>query len=76
MEKEIYNMIANSLSINPTFLNAKTRLYGDLYTDSVTLWEIVTELEESYNIHIPDEEAEQWKNLGDIYRSVSTLTKF
>ena len=44
-------------------------------TDSLDFVEMVMELEEEYDINIPDEDAEKLVTLGDVIRYISQRTK-
>lgn len=50
-----------SVEINPT-----TSLMGDLEADSLDAVEIIMALEDEFSVEIPDEAAENFKNIGDI----------
>ncbi len=43
-----------------------TSLMGDLEADSLDAVEIIMALEDEFDIEIPDEDAEKFKNIGDI----------
>ena len=44
----------------------ETSLMGDLEVDSLDAVEIVMKIEDTFGIEIPDEDVNQFKNLGDI----------
>ncbi len=47
-------------------INAATSLMGDLEADSLDAVEIIMAIEDEFGVEIPDEEAEKFKNIGDI----------
>jgi acyl carrier protein len=47
-------------------------LMEDLEADSLDAVEIIMALEDEFDIEIPDEEAEKFKNIGDIAKFVET----
>ena len=47
-------------------INATTSLMGDLEADSLDAVEIIMAIEDEFGVEIPDEEAEKFKNIGDI----------
>jgi len=47
-------------------IKRETSLIGDLEADSLDAVEIVMAIEDEFGIEIPDEEAENFKNIGDI----------
>lgn len=49
------------VAINPT-----TSLMADLEADSLDAVEIIMALEDEFSVEIPDEAAENFKNIGDI----------
>jgi acyl carrier protein len=51
---------------------ATTSLMGDLEADSLDAVEIVMAIEDEFGVEIPDEEAEKFKNIGDIVSYVDS----
>lgn len=49
-----------------TEVTATTSLMGDLEADSLDAVEIIMAIEDEFGVEIPDEEAEKFKNIGDI----------
>lgn len=49
-----------------TEVNPSSSLMADLEADSLDAVEIIMALEDEFNIEIPDEDAEKFKNIGDI----------
>ncbi|SKC55529.1 acyl carrier protein [Maledivibacter halophilus] len=47
-----------------------TSLIGDLEADSLDAVEVIMAIEDEFDIEIPDEDAEDFKNIGDIVRYV------
>lgn len=47
-----------------------TSLMNDLEADSLDAVEIIMAIEDEFGVEIPDEEAEKFKNIGDIVRYV------
>lgn len=47
-------------------ITATTSLMGDLEADSLDAVEIIMAIEDEFSVEIPDEEAEKFKNIGDI----------
>jgi acyl carrier protein len=55
--ERIRGHLAVELKIDPARIQEDTRFKEDLEADSLDLMELVMELEDSYGIRIPDEEA-------------------
>ena len=67
--KRVVEIIADQLSLDENevlSITAETSLMKDLKADSLDAVEVVMALEDEYGIKIPDEEAEKFKNIGDI----------
>ncbi len=66
MLNEIRSCIAEQLNIPVEKISIDSRLIEDLKADSLDVVEMVMELEQRYNIEIPDEELVNLKTVGDI----------
>ena len=68
MNKEIYEKVVEGLKneFNKDDINEKTRFVEDLKADSVRLLEIVMDVEEEFDIEIPDADAEKVVTVGDV----------
>ena len=56
--------LATELEVDPDRIGESTRFREDLEADSLDLVELVVELEDSYGIRIPDEQAAQIMTVG------------
>ena len=61
----IRNHLADELEIDPSVINEGTRFKEDLEADSLDLYTLVQELEDSYGVRIPDEQAARIRTVGD-----------
>ncbi|MBS5787659.1 MAG: acyl carrier protein [Clostridioides difficile] len=71
MFERIKEIIADQLGLDDIDeITMTTSLVDDLEADSLDAVEIVMALEDEYDIEIPDEEAENFKNIGDICKYI------
>ena len=61
--EKIRAIVADQLSVDPASITAETR-FEDLNADSLDVVEVIMALEDEFGIAIPDEAAEQIKNIG------------
>lgn len=67
MFERVREIIADQLGVdNIETITLKTSLIGDLEADSLDAVEVIMALEDEFGIEIPDEEAENFKTIGDI----------
>lgn len=65
--EKIVEIIKDHLALEDVSkIEPKTSLMGDLEVDSLDAVEIVMKIEDTFGIEIPDEDVNQFKNLGDI----------
>jgi acyl carrier protein len=60
----IRDHLATELEVDPSAIRDETRFREDLEADSLDLVELTVELEDSYGIRIPDEEAAKILTVG------------
>lgn len=63
-------IIADELDADVEEIKMETSLMKDLEADSLDAVEIMMALEDEFEITIPDEDAENFKNIGDIVKFV------
>jgi len=51
-------------------ITMETSLMNDLEADSLDAVEVIMAIEDEFDIEIPDEDAEDFKNIGDIVKYV------
>ena len=67
MFEKIKNIIVEQLDLEDAdSLTMETSLKEDLDADSLDAVEVIMALEEEFDIEIPDDEAENFKTIGDI----------
>ena len=66
--EEIFQVIrghlADELELDPAVITEASRFKEDLEADSLDLYTLVQELEDSYGVRIPDEQAVQIRTVG------------
>jgi acyl carrier protein len=65
---KIQRSMAETLGVAPEHITAKTPLTGTLGADSLDTVELVMQLEEEFDVQIPDTAAEQIQSVGDLIR--------
>ena len=66
MLEKIKEMVAEQLNVEAESLTAETSFKEDLGADSLDLFELVTNLEDEYEIAIPSEELENLTTVGAV----------
>ena len=62
----IEKIIAETLNISQNSIKDESRLIKDLGADSLNIVEIVMQIEEDFEIEIPDEDAENIFTVGEL----------
>lgn len=68
--EKVVNIIAEQLNVDADDITMETSMMKDLEADSLDAVEIMMALEDEFGVSIPDEDAETFKNIGDIVRYV------
>ena len=75
---EIFDVIrghlADELEVDPASISESTRFKEDLEADSLDLYTLVQELEDSYGVRISDEQAAQIRTVGQAVDFVLSVT--
>ena len=72
MLTEIRTRIVQQLNIPVDNITADSKLVDDLKADSLDIVELVTSLEEEYNIEISDEDIKNIRTVGDVVRFIES----
>lgn len=68
---KVKEIIIDQLGLDPdTQVTMETSLIGDLEADSLDAVEVIMAIEDEFDVEIPDEDAEDFKNIGDIVKYV------
>ena len=73
MLERIKEIVAESLGTEVETLTAETSFKDDLGADSLDLFEMVTALEEEFNVEIPSEDLEDILTIGDVEKYIQKL---
>jgi acyl carrier protein len=68
--EKIKEIIIEQLQADGANITMDTHLMKDLEADSLDAVEIIMAIEDEFDIEIPDEDAENFQNVGDIVRYV------
>ena len=71
MFEKIKMIIGEQLGLAPDTLNSitmETNLSKDLWADSLDVVEILMSMEDEFDCEIPDEDAKNFKTIGDLVR--------
>lgn len=72
MKEEIIKIIAGVAEVPEESINLKTNLIADLDLESLDLVTIVSEIENKYQIEIPDKEIKKIQTVEDIVNFLSS----
>ena len=71
MFEKVKSIVSEQLSIDDVdTITLETSLTEDLEADSLDAVEVIMALEDEFGIEIPDEEAENFKTIGDICKFI------
>jgi acyl carrier protein len=62
--EQIRSYLADELEVDPARIESETRFREDLSTDSLDLYTLVQELDDTYGVKISDEEAARIQTVG------------
>ncbi|MBQ8281019.1 MAG: acyl carrier protein [Lachnospiraceae bacterium] len=68
MLEKVISVLEDQLGIDVAGVNEETSFQEDLRIDSLDLFEVVTALEDEYEIEIPQEELDNLKTVGDVVK--------
>ncbi len=65
IQEKLVNLIAEKLGVEPEEVTPEARFIEDLGADSLDIVELIMDLEDEFEMEIPDEEAEKLSTVGD-----------
>jgi acyl carrier protein len=72
---KIRDVVVKKFKVQPQNVNVTTRLREDLNVDSLDAVELIMELEDTFNVKISDDEAQNLKTIGDIVNFIQPKVK-
>ena len=73
MYDKVCALLADQLGVDRADIRPETNVFDDLGADSLDLVELLTEIENEYNIIITDERARELTTVGDIAAFLAQL---
>lgn len=71
--EKVRSIIGDTLGIDDIeSISMETSIMNDLDADSLDAVEVMMALEDEFEVEIPDEDAEAFKNIGDIVRYIES----
>jgi len=65
IEEKVIQVVSEQMSVDKSEISRNTSFVNDLNADSLDTVELVMELEDEFDLTIPDEEAEKLKTVGE-----------
>ena len=65
IEEKVVQIVSEQMSVDKKEVSRNTSFVNDLNADSLDTVELVMELEDEFDLTIPDEEAEKLKTVGE-----------
>ncbi|MCZ6775072.1 MAG: acyl carrier protein [Ignavibacteria bacterium] len=74
VESKVKEIIINKLGVDEGQITPEASFTNDLGADSLDTVELVMEFEKSFNLQIPDEDAEKISTVGDAIKYINSKT--
>ena len=71
---ELQELAAEILGVDPEQVQMNVSFARDLAADSLDLVELIAAVEDKYDVELPEEELEQMKNVGDLWKFLEEKT--
>ena len=75
VEQRVMEIVSEHLAVNKEKLTRATNFIEDIGADSLDIVELVMELEEEFDIQIPDDQAEKIKTVGEAVDYIEARVK-
>lgn len=70
--EKMRNLVVEKLDIDPAKVTMDATFRNDLAVDSLDLYELVYAIEEEFGVSIPDEKANEFETVGDVYEFIKS----
>lgn len=70
LAEQVMDIVAEKLGVDRDKVQEETAFIGDLNADSLDMVELLMNLEDSFKMTIPDEDAENIKTVGDAVKYI------
>ncbi len=67
---QVISIVSEKLSVDEDKVKLETSFVGDLGADSLDMVELLMNLEDSFSMTIPDEDAENIRSVGDAVKYI------
>ena len=71
IETKVIGIVSEQMSVDKSEIRAETSFVNDLNADSLDTVELVMELEDEFDMNIPDDEAEKLQTVGQAIEYIS-----
>ena len=75
VEQRVIDIVCEHLAVNKETVTRATSFVEDIGADSLDIVELVMELEEEFDIQIPDDQAEKIKTVGEAVDFIENAIK-
>jgi acyl carrier protein len=75
VEERVIEIVCENLGVNKDQVKRETRFIEDIGADSLDIVELIMELEEEFEINIPDDQAEKIKTVGEAINYIEAEIK-
>lgn len=72
--RELQELAAEILGVEPEQVQMNVSFARDLAADSLDLVELIASVEDRYDVELPEEELNEMKNVGDLWKFLEEKT--
>ena len=72
--EKVREIVVEQLSIEPEKVTPEATFTDDLGADSLDIVQMIMELEQAFDMHISDEEAEKFTTVGSVVEYIDSLS--